>query len=417
MAVRSGPGAPNYFDDINKLMNKIEKTIGLVIIGLAMGFGLVYIILSLTGKSILVNEIERLTHKKTTIGGFTLSPTLSLEVKDLKVEGLAKIASISINTNLPSLFTGRAIFDSIKIVSPEFTFVKAPAPVISEGKASIDAILPAAPAVTVAKPREIKLMPLGFRRIRIENGVVNFVDQGVSTSGIKIVLKDISCKISNLYFYPRPVATIFELKGKMPWREGQDVGQLNIDGWVNLFKKDMQATIKLKDIDAVYLYPYYSNWVNLEKARIEKAKLTFTTDIIGLNNNVSSECHLELTDMVRKPLEPGQSEEKAAKLTNKVLDMFKAADQGKVELNFTLKTKMDSPQFGFGAFKMAFEDKISKGMGVFSRNPENALALPLKIMEGGVRGLTDLTRAMIDGVFGIVGAITRTGKSPAPNKQ
>ncbi|MDO8663063.1 MAG: DUF748 domain-containing protein [Candidatus Omnitrophota bacterium] len=395
-------------------MNKAEKTIGLVIIGFAIAFGLVYILLSLTGESIITSQIEQLTHKKTTIGHFNLSPALNLEIKDLKVEGLAKIKSISITTNLPSLFTGRTVFNSLKIVSPEFTFVKAPAPasIVGEVKASTDVIspAPAGQVVVAVKPRAIRLMPLGFRRIRIENGVVNFLDQSISADGIKIVLKDISCKISNLYFYPRPIATSFELKGKIPWREGQDVGQLNIDGWVNLFKKDMQATLKIKDIDAVYLHPYYSNWVNLEKARIEKAKLNFTTDIIGLNNNVSAECHLELTDMVRKPLEPGQGEEKASKITDKVLDMFKTVDQGKVELNFTLKTKMDSPQFGFGAFKMAFEEKISKGLGLLSPKPENILALPFKIMENGVKSFADLTRAMIDGVFAIGREIGHAGK-------
>ncbi len=397
-------------------MNKIEKTIGLVIIYFAMAFGSVYIILILTGKSIIAGQIESLTRKKTTIGYFNLSPTLKLEIKDLKVEGLAKIASISVSTNLPSLFTGRIIFDNLKIVSPEFTFVKAPAPVVSEGKTSKDVIVSSPTpspevAVTAAKPKEIKLLPLGFRHIRIENGIVNYIDQSISAGGIKIALKDINCKISNLYFFPRIVAISFELKGKIPWREGQDVGQLDIDGWINLFKKDMQASIKIKDIDAVYLYPYYSAWVDLGKARIEKAKLNFMVDINGLNNNVNAECRLELTDMVRKPLEPGQGEEKASKLTDKVLDMFKNLDQGKVALNFAVKTKMDSPQFGFGAFKMAFEDKISKGLGVLSPKPENVLALPLKIMEGGVRGLTDLTRAMIDGVFAIGGEIVRAGKN------
>ncbi len=401
-------------------MNKTEKTIGLAIIGFAMAFGLVYILLSLTGESIITSQIEQLTHKKTTIGHFNLSPALNLEIKDLKIEGLAKIASISISTNLPSLLTGRVIFNSLRIVSPEFTFVKATASIASGGKANTDIVSPTptpAPAVVTAKPREIRLMPLGFRRIRIEKGVINFLDQSISASGIKIVLKDVSCKVSNLYFYPRPIATSFELKGKIPWREGQDVGQLNIDGWVNLFKKDMQVTLKIKDIDAVYLHPYYSNWVDLEKARIEKAKLNFTTDINGLNNNVSAECRLELTDMVRKPLEPGQGEEKASKLTDKVLDMFKATDQGKVELNFTLKTKMDSPQFGFGAFKMAFEERISRGLGLLSPKPENLLALPIKIMENGVRSFTDLTRAMIDGVFAIGREITHAGKGPVQNKQ
>jgi len=392
-------------------MNKVEKSIGLIIIGLAMGFGLVYIMLSLTGKALITTQIESLTHKKTTISQFNLSPALNLEIKDLEIEGLAKIDAISITTDLPSLLTGRVIFNSLKVVSPEFTFLKAPRPVVSEGKVSTDAISPATPATPAsAKPGEIMLLPLGFRRIIIENGTVNYIDQSISASGIKIVLQDINCRISNLYFFPRTVATRFELKGKIPWREGQDVGQMDIDGWINFFKKDMQASLKIKDIDAVYLHPYYSNWLDLEKARIEKAKLTFTVDINGLNNNVNAECHLELTDLVRKPLEAGESEEKAAKLTNKVIDMFKTADQGKVELNFTLKSKMYNPQFGFGAFKMAFEDKISQGLGPFNRKPENVLAMPLKIMENGVRGITGLTSAMIDGVFSIGKAITRVGK-------
>ncbi|MDD5568268.1 MAG: DUF748 domain-containing protein [Candidatus Omnitrophica bacterium] len=393
-------------------MNKIERTIGSVLISLAILFGLVYLFLLITGKAIIIQEIENLTHKKTTIGYFNLSPAFNLELRNLKVEGLAKIKSISISSNLFSFFTGRVIFNSVKIVSPEFTFIRTPAVVVREESKSKDVILP-----VPAASKEVKLLPVGFRKIIIENGVVNYIDQTISANGIKIVLKDISCKVYSLFFYPRKIATAFELKGKIPWREGQDAGKLDIDGWINFFKKDMQMTLKIKDIDAIYLYPYYSAWVDLEKARIEKAKLNFTIDANGLNNNINADCHLELTDMVRKPLEPGQEEERASKLTNKVLDMFKTIDQGKVELKFSIKTKMDSPQFGFGSFKGAFEDKISKGIGALSPKPENALALPLKIMENGVRGFTDLSRAMIDGVFAIGGEIVNAGSGSTNNKQ
>jgi len=392
-------------------MNKIEKTIGQVIIYAAIGFGLIYVFLSLTGKAILTEEIERLTHRKTTIAYFNLSPALNLQIKDLKIEGLAKIGSVSLTTNIPSLFIGRVIFNDIRIVSPEFTFTRAPEPVVNAGKSSVDVILPSSDvAAAKSPPRQIKLMPLGFRRIRVEDGIINYIDQGISADGIKIVLKDVSCKVNSFYFYPRPIATSFELKGNIPWREGQDVGKVSLEGWINLIKRDMQATLKIQDIDAIYLYPYYSNWMDLEKARIERAKLNFTVDMIGLNNNVSAECHLELTDLVRKPLEPGQSEKKESRITNKVLDIFKTVDEGKMDLAFTFKTRMDSPEFGLGAFRMAFEEKIHKGMGVFSPKPENVLAMPLKVMEGGVRGITDLTRAMIDGVFAIGGAVVKAGK-------
>jgi len=391
-------------------MNKTEKILGLSIISLAIIFGAIYIFLSVAGKSIIAKTLENLTHKKTTIGYFNLSPTLDLEIKKLDIDGLAKIDSIYISPNLLSLFSGKVIFNSFKLVSPEFTITKAPPAVVNEQKTSVDLISPAAstPPESI-QPKELRLLPFGFKRIRIENGIVNYIDQSISANGIKIVLKDISCKISNLYFFPRRGITNFELKGKIPWREGQVNGQLDVDGWLNFFKKDMQAALKIKDIDAIYLYPYYSNWVNLEKARIERAKLNFSVDINGLNNNIIAECHLALTDMVRKPLEAGEAEEKASKLTNKVLDMFKAVDQGKVELNFSVKTKMDNPQFGFGNFKMAFEDKITKGMSLGFK-PENALVFPLKVMEGGVRSFADLTRAAIDGIFAIGNGVIQSAK-------
>jgi len=177
-----------------------------------------------------------------------------------------------------------------------------------------------------------------------------------------------------------------------------------------LFKKDMQATLKISGIDAVYLHTYYSHWLkDLDEARIEKAKLNFSSEIHGLSNNVTADCHVELVDMVRKPLELGQSEEKSSKITNVVLDNFKTMDQGKVELNFTIKTKMDSPQFGFDNFKRAFEDKVMRSRSASGFKFQDALALPVKTVENGVKSFTDLSRAMIDGIFAIGNEIGKMG--------
>ena len=64
----------------------------------------------------------------------------------------------------------------------------------------------------------------------------------------------------------------------------------------------MQASVDIRDIDGIYLYPYYANWVDLEGARIEKAKLNFSSKITGINNDVNAACHLALADIVRRPL-------------------------------------------------------------------------------------------------------------------
>jgi hypothetical protein len=395
-------------------MRKLEKIIALAILTLAVIFGTLYIFINLTGKAIITKQLEDVTDRKVTIGYFDLSPTLELEIRKLDIEGLAKVDVLYIAPDLFAFFTGKAIISSLKLVRPELTFTKAPPIVVNGEETSKDSILPVAeiPApeapVSDTAAKEFKPLPVGFKRIKIENGKLNYIDQSISPDSIKIALEEINFNVSNLYFFPSQAATNFELKGRIPWREGQVYGQFELEGWLNYLKKDIQAALKIRDIDAIYLYPYYSMWVDLEKARIEKARLNFSAHINGLNNNVNVECHLELTDLVRKPLEPGENEEKASRITNKIIDIFKEVDQGKVELNFNIKTKMDSPRFGLNTFQTAFEDKINKGRFAAGFKAENTLALPLKVLEGGVRGLTDLTRAMIDGIFAIGGEISQS---------
>jgi len=155
------------------------------------------------------------------------------------------------------------------------------------------------------------------------------------------------------------------------------LGKVELSGWLDSFRKDIRATLKISGIDAVYLHPYYSYWLkDLDQARIEKARLNFTSEIQGLDNNVTANCHVELTDMVRKPLEIGESEEKASRIPMLSWIGFKNMDQGKVELNFVIKTKMDSPQFGFNNFKMAFEDKIAKGRSIGGFKLQDTLGFP-----------------------------------------
>lgn len=396
-------------------MRKAEKILALSIIGLAVIFGITYIFLNLFGRQVIAGQIEGLTHKKTTLGSFVVTPMLGLEIKDLNVEGLLKVKSISASLSIPGFFTGKIILNSLKLIRPDVTFTKSPAPalavVASVENTSTDIIVP-----SPIKPKAFKLLPFAFKRIKIEGGKINFIDQSVSPDGIKIILKDINCSITNLYFFPRPVVTNFELKGKIPWKKDEAQGQITLEGWLNYAKRDTRASLKIENIDAIYLYPYYSAWVDLDKARIEKAKLNFSSELHGLNNNVTAECHLELADIVRKPLEMGEAEEKASRITNKVLDMFKAVDQGNVELKFVIKTKMDSPQFGFNSIKIAFEDKIVKGRSATGIKPEEVLVFPVKIVESGVKSFTDLTRAMIDGVFAIGSEIGKGAGAVLSNK-
>jgi len=384
---------------------KIQKILGLIILGAAIIFASGYIYLSVMGQAILTNQLQQITRKKVTMGYFSLAPSLRMDIKELNIQGLVKSQFISVSPSIAGLLRGRLIFNQLTFTQPEFFINKNPPDIMNVAGSAVT-IVPPAEITPVSK--ETKPLAFGIINLHIKDGRVVFIDQTVRSGSIKIVMEKIEACIKNIHFYSFSGISEIKLKAEIPWRDNEERGKVELDGWVNAFRKDMRATLKVNDIDAIYLYPYYSNWVDLDKARIERARLNFSSEINGLDNEVTADCHLELSDMVRKPLEIGELEAKASKITNAVLDRFKAQDAGNVKLNFTIKTKMDSPQFGFDNFKSAFEEKLMRGRSASRFSLQDTLGLPVKTVKSGVRSFTDLSRAMIDGVFAIGNEIKKS---------
>ncbi|MFA5363078.1 MAG: DUF748 domain-containing protein [Candidatus Omnitrophota bacterium] len=255
---------------------------------------------------------------------------------------------------------------------------------------------------TISPPKQKSLVinHILLEHLTVSDSTVNFIDRNISEKGIKFTLTDVSFNLQNLMYPPKnPVITSFEITGKIPWGEGKESGTLQVRGWANLFKKDIQAKVKIDDIDGLVFYPYYARWVNLENARIQKAKLAFNSDIQGLNNEVTADCHLELKEIVFKPRLPEEEAGRAEKIAQLVIGFFKSVSDGKIVIDFSFKTKMDCPQIGFGDLQIAFEDKIQQVRREEGLGPEGVLKLPGKIIEGTVKGATGFSKALIDGTF------------------
>ncbi len=351
-------------------------------------FAIIYTYFTLLGKSIAISQLENATKRKVAISSFDIVPPLNIKLRNLNIEGLIKADSVSISPSIIGLLLGNAALNEVSILRPEFTYERV-SPTAGPQPAP------------VAEPKKKQPFCLIIKNLNIKDGRINFIDHTVGPEGIQIMIKDLNFKLTNIYTLPRSLITNFELKAKIPWQQGKDEGKIQAEGWLNFFKKDMQAAVKIEDIDGIYLYPYYSNWVDLEKARIEKAKLNFTSDINGLNNNVTAQCRLELTDIVRKPRAPEEGAEKAERITDAVLDILKALNQGKIVLDFTIRTKMDRPEFGFSNIKMAFEEKLAQGKKANGFKAEDVLKLPGNLLQGTVKSATDLTKAVIDGAFSV----------------
>jgi len=391
-------------------MLKLTKRILFVCLAvLAALYILLYLFTMLTGRALITRKLEDLSREKVSMRRFSVTLPLTLGIRGLDIENLAKVDSLSISINPLGFLGGKLVLSSIKIVKPQITYVRNLAKetpqqqpqtaqaAAEQAQTPEQAQVPAAPA----KPRAKYSPLLNFRRLLISEGEVDFTDNTVGKEGIKITVRGINIDVHNIYVFPYSTITNFSVIALIPWGQGStEQGKIDARGWIDFTKRDMQVALKIADIDGVYLYPYYSAWVDLEKARIEKAKLNFSSNIHGLSNNVTAECHLELTDIVRKPLSPEESEEKAAKIADAVMDIFKALNQGKIVLDFTIRTKMDRPEFGMGSVKSAVEDKLAQGKES-KINPTGVLILPAKLVEGSIRSVTDISKAVIEGTFAV----------------
>jgi hypothetical protein len=62
---------------------------------------------------------------------------------------------------------------------------------------------------------------------------------------------------------------------------------------------------------------------------------------------------------------------------------------------------MDHPQFGFENIKSAFEGKLMEARTSSGLRPQDMLLWPGKMLQSGIKSGSDLTRAVVDGVFAL----------------
>jgi hypothetical protein len=363
----------------------------------------------MNGRSLLVNKLNSVFRREVFVGTVKTRLPFDLIIKDVEVKDLFKIGEV---------FAQGGVFDILggNFILPELRIKRAVVNLEKPARAELqDTPLPQEPvvdknvttptlAINVTKtavPEEaFKLPNIILRRCIVSDSIFNFVDRSVADRYIKVTVKDVNIKIENLELPVRTSEiTYFELTGKIPWQNIAEEGKIWFQGWINFFKKDMRAELKIGDIDGVYLHPYYSNWVDLEKSRIQKAKLNFFSEIVGLNNDVTADCHLELTRIEFKPRPEDQPQEKAERIATAVIDIFKAINEGKIVLDFKFKTKMDNPEFGLNKIiKMAVQDKIKEAR---KGDSDTVFTVPGKIIGGTISSATDLTKALINGTMSV----------------
>jgi hypothetical protein len=365
------------------------------------GFIGMYVYVDSYGKPLLEQKLTEIFGRPVSVDRVRARFPFDLVIKRIDIPGLGKVEKVFASGGLIDVLSGDLVLNQLRLSGVDLKIESMADAAGQPGGGQAGALH--GEGAGAGMPGKLSIPNIEIKRLLVTDSRVTLVDHKISQPPITLLIKDVNASFENLSLpVKNRVVTSFSIRGLFPWKDSSEQGSLKLSGWVNLYKKDMRATFAVTDIDAVNLYPYYASWIKLDQERIQKAKLSFRSEITGINNEVESDCHLELTQVVFAPRPEDQPEERSEKIAVAVLDLLKALNQGKIAIDFKFKTRMDSPEFGLSKLISAeVFDKVRQSRQGQGLTAEKAVTLPVRIVGEAVGSASDLTKSVINGTISV----------------
>jgi len=318
--------------------------------------GGVYITLS--GKKIIISQIEKNLKVKAKLDAVSVSLPFSVNLTGLEIGDFFKAEKISAAPSVLGFLAGKLILSGLTVVNPVINLEQS-----QDGRFNLPVL-----------EQKGKQPPILLAGLVVKNGKFIFNDKKISDS-YKVILERIDADISKVKFPPTSLNTKFKLSAVLTAADTKALGTINASGWVDFGPKDMDAVIDIKDLDVVYFAAYYGNFISNKK--LLSASLGLSSELKAKNNDLSIGSKLMLSNLTYEKEEPPKEGEPSVKegeapevdAVKNALDFF-ADEQGNISLDFTIKTKLDSPKIDAGELK---KEIIKAAMKNLSRQSPEAL--------------------------------------------
>jgi hypothetical protein len=234
--------------------------------------------------------------------GFTLVEvrlkTTCLSVRGIQYEDpdskqrFLQIEEVRIYPSLLSLLKKSLIIKKITILQPSFFFYRS-----REGGW-------VGPWVTMIRDKEGKEISdekekkkgehiqIQIDRIQIQRGSIDFEDRKVREPPAQIKLRELDFDIRDVRYPLASLHSPIELKGKMKGKTRE--GSITLKGWIDTKTMDMEASLKVQQIEVKAFEPYYRKRVTAE---IESGYMDMDSQIAVKEKRIDAPGELDLIDL------------------------------------------------------------------------------------------------------------------------
>jgi hypothetical protein len=229
---------------------------------------------------------------------------------------------------------------------------------------------------TVREPISIEI-----DRIRIQRGAVDFEDRKVGEHPERISLRDLDFEIKNIQYPLAPLNSPFELKGKMKGKKQE--GSIYTKGWVDLMTMDLEAFLKIREIEVETFKPYYRKKVSAE---IDSGTMDLESKITLKEKRIDAPGELDFINLHIK--EGGGT---VFWIPAETLASLLEKKRNQVKASFHVKGNLGDPRFNL---QENFLTQIAFSLTV-------ALGLPIKSVGGGVEGTGKGMKGLVEEIKSI----------------
>ncbi len=322
----------------------------------------IFIVFNIYGKDFIISRMESALGVKVGLDKISLNFPLSIELKGLKLGQSLSAERVSVAVNPLGFIAGKVLLDQIRITGPVINLEQS-----AQGKLNLPKL---------GKGNKVKLPQIFASRIVIQKGCVNFTDYKIAPEGFKISLNKINVNAAKVMLPLTSLKTKINASCELNSPDGQVLGRLALNGWVDFVPKDMDAVFTVKDLEAIYFTPYFGDFLSHRK--LLSAMVNLTSGLKAKNNELAISNDLNLSNLRYAQEEPGPGELPEFNLAKNALDLFTDRN-GNLKLAFEIKTKLDNPNISQEQLKKVILNAAMQNLA--SQNPVDIFEKVSSIIE------------------------------------
>jgi hypothetical protein len=346
-------------------MNKALRIFLILLIFVVLAVVGVSVYVAVNGRGILLSELEKNLGVKAQVGSLKILFPDTIVAEDVKLSETLGVKRVEVTPSLLGLLSGNMVFNAIILDGSQATITRNPDNSFDFGLGQIE----------VPHPARLggKKKPLRFyvNKLNIRDSRVTFVDKGLADGSASVIrcLLDLECRRPSLLQILRMQ---FKGQGRLTLENGDPLGLIFFDGWVEPLARNMDAEAVLSEVRLSGLRPYYKKYF---KKEVKSGDVGLTIRAASKDNDLLADCHLELARVKFKEPETavGIAQEPvkgAFDFASLAADSFLSRDGG-LALDFSVRTKMDRPRFE--NLKVRGDFFKNRVEAVFTKPPEEAI--------------------------------------------